>query len=325
MKAVEITGPGGPDVLSITERKMPEPKTGEVLIKVAAAGINAPDLLQRKGKYPPPPGASDIPGLEVAGEVVKVGEHVTQLKVGDKVCALLSGGGYAEFAVAAADLCLPIPDSFSMVEAAALPETFFTVWHNVFERGQLTAGETLLIHGGTSGIGTTAIQLAVAKGATVYATAGTKEKCDLCLKLGASAAINYREEDFVEKIKAYTEGKGVSLILDMVGGDYFPRNLSCLAVEGRLVQIGMQHGATSEISLWQIMSKRLTITGSTLRARSVEDKAKIAAELKGKIWPLLNSGAVKPVIHSTFPLAEAKQAHQLMESGKHAGKIILTT
>ncbi len=325
MQAIEITQFGGPEELALYEREIPVPKTGEVLIKVAAAGINAPDLLQRKGKYPPPPGASDIPGLEVAGEVVRVGEHVTQLKVGDKVCALLAGGGYAEFAVASADLCLPIPDSFSMVEAAALPETFFTVWHNVFERGQLTAGETLLIHGGTSGIGTTAIQLAVAKGATVFATAGTKEKCDLCLKLGASAAINYNEEDFVEKIKIFTENEGVNLILDMVGGDYFPRNLSCLAVEGRLVQIGMQHGSASEISLWQIMSKRLTITGSTLRARSVEDKAKIAAALKEKVWPLLNSDVVKPVIHVVFPLVEAKKAHQLMESGKHAGKIILTT
>ncbi|MDE1461777.1 NAD(P)H-quinone oxidoreductase [Spartinivicinus poritis] len=324
MKAVEITSPGGPEVLSIAERTTPEPKTGEVLIKVAAAGINAPDLLQRKGKYPPPPDASDIPGLEVAGEVVKVGEHVTQLNVGDNVCALLSGGGYAEFAVAAADLCLPIPKNFSMVEAAALPETFFTVWHNVFERGQLTAGETLLIHGGSSGIGTTAIQLAIAKGATVFVTAGTKEKCDLCLKLGTSAAINYREEDFVEKIKNLTENKGVNLIVDMVGGDYFSRNLSCLTVEGRLVQIGMQHGATSEISLWQIMSKRLTITGSTLRVRSVKDKAKITAALKQEVWPLLNSGTVKPVIYSTFPLAEAKQAHQLMEDGKHAGKVVLT-
>lgn len=324
MIVIEIPEPGGPEVLRPAKRPLPSPGSEEVLVKVAAAGVNRPDVMQRKGMYPPPPGAPDTPGLEIAGEVVAVGEAVSSIRVGDRVCALVSGGGYAEFCLAPAALCLPWPKGMDAVSAAALPETFFTVWTNVFDRGRLKKGERFLVHGGSSGIGTTAIQLAKAFGATVYATAGTAEKCKACEKLGADAAINYRQEDFVQRIEALTDGKGVNLILDMVAGDYLPRNLKCLAVEGRLVQIALQNGPKVEMNLLPVMLKRLTITGSTLRPRSVAQKAEIAADLKAKVWPLLAEGKVKPVIHATFPLEKAAEAHALMESSKHIGKILLT-
>ncbi len=324
MTVIEIPEPGGPEALKPARRALPSPGEGEVLVKVTAAGVNRPDVMQRKGMYPPPPGAPDTPGLEIAGEVVAVGEGVSSPAAGEQVCALVAGGGYAEFCLASAPLCLPWPEGMTAVEAAALPETFFTVWTNVFDRGRLKSGERFLVHGGTSGIGTTAIQLAKAFGATVYATAGTAEKCEACLKLGADAAINYREEDFVERIDSLTDGKGVDLILDMVAGDYLPRNLKCLAVEGRLVQIALQKGPKVEMNLLPIMLKRLTVTGSTLRPRSVAQKAEIAASLKDKVWPLLEQGKVKPVIHATFPLEKAAEAHALMESSRHIGKILLT-
>lgn len=324
MIVIEIPEPGGPEVLRPAKRPLPSPGSEEVLVKVAAAGVNRPDVMQRKGMYPPPPGAPDTPGLEIAGEVVAVGDAVSSIRVGDRVCALVSGGGYAEFCLAPAALCLPWPKGMDAVSAAALPETFFTVWTNVFDRGRLKKGERFLVHGGSSGIGTTAIQLAKAFGATVYATAGTAEKCKACEKLGADAAINYRREDFVQRIEALTDGKGVNLILDMVAGDYLPRNLKCLAVEGRLVQIALQNGPKVEMNLLPVMLKRLTITGSTLRPRSVAQKAEIAADLKAKVWPLLAEGKVKPVIHATFPLEKAAEAHALMESSKHIGKILLT-
>ncbi len=324
MTVIEIPEPGGPEALKPGRRPLPFPGAEEVLVRVAAAGVNRPDVMQRKGMYPPPPGAPDTPGLEIAGEVVAVGEGVSSPGVGDSVCALVAGGGYAEYCLAPAALCLPWPEGMDAISAAALPETFFTVWTNVFDRGGLKSGERFLVHGGSSGIGTTAIQLANAFGATVYATAGTTEKCEACKKLGADAAINYREEDFVERIEALTEGKGVNLILDMVAGDYLPRNLKCLAVEGRLVQIALQNGPKVEMNLLPVMLKRLTITGSTLRPRSVAQKAEIAASLKAKVWPLLAGGKVKPVIHATFPLEKAAEAHALMESSKHIGKILLT-
>ena len=307
-----------------TTRPVPKPQAGQALIKVMAAGINRPDLMQRKGLYPPQPGASDIPGLEIAGIVTELGDNTGNLKIGDKVCALVTGGGYAEYCLASAPLCLPIPDNLSYVEAAAIPETFFTVWSNVFDRGQLQKGETLLVHGGTSGIGTTAIQLAKAFDANMFVTAGSAAKCQFCLRLGADAAINYKEQDFVAEIAKLTDNKGVNLILDMIGGDYFPRNLQCLAIEGRLVQIAVQQSPLSDINLWTIMQKRLTITGSTLRARDDAFKADIANKLLAKVWPLLISGQVKPIIYSTFPLVDAMKAHELMESSQHIGKIILT-
>lgn len=325
MTVIEIPEPGGPEALKAGRRPLPTPGAEDVLVKVTAAGVNRPDVMQRKGMYPPPPGAPDTPGLEIAGEVVAVGERVSSPAVGKKVCALVAGGGYAEYCLAPAALCLPWPEGMDAVGAAALPETFFTVWTNVFDRGGLKSGERFLVHGGTSGIGTTAIQLAKAFGALVYATAGTKEKCDACVKLGADAAINYREEDFVQRIESLTEGEGVDLILDMVAGDYLPRNLKCLAVEGRLVQIALQKGPKVEMNLLPVMLKRLTITGSTLRPRSVSQKAEIAASLEAKVWPLLVKGKVKPVIHATFPLEKAAEAHALMESSKHIGKIVLTT
>ena len=324
MTAIEITEPGGPEVLRPGTRPVPSPGPGEVLVKVAAAGVNRPDVMQRKGMYPPPPGAPDIPGLEIAGEVVATGDNVADPKVGDMVCALVAGGGYAEYCAAPAALCLPYPEGMDAIHAAALPETFFTVWTNVFDRGALRDGERFLVHGGSSGIGTTAIQLAKAFGSTVYATAGSAEKCQACEALGADAAINYREEDFVERVDKLTDGAGVDLILDMVAGDYLPRNLKCLAVEGRLVQIALQRGPKVEINLLPVMLKRLTITGSTLRPRSVAQKAEIAASLRAKVWPLLSQGKVKPVVHETFPLAKADDAHALMESSKHIGKILLT-
>jgi NADPH2:quinone reductase len=324
MTAIEIREPGGPDVLVAAERPQPAAGPGEVLIKVAAAGVNRPDVMQRKGAYPPPPGASDIPGLEVAGTIADVGAGVHIWRAGDRVCALVSGGGYAEYCVAPAPQCLPVPDGMDMTRAAAIPETFFTVWTNVFERGHLQAGESALIHGGSSGIGTTAIQLARAFGARVFATAGSAEKCAACERLGAERAINYRERDFVAAIHDLTAGRGVDLILDMVGGEYLPRNLEALALDGRLVQIGLIGGAKAQINMVAVLQRRLTVTGSTLRPRSVAEKGAIAEALRERVWPLLGSGAVGPVIFQVFPLRAAAAAHRLMESSAHIGKLVLT-
>ncbi|WP_200808544.1 NAD(P)H-quinone oxidoreductase [Tistlia consotensis] len=322
MTAIEIAKPGGPEALKPASRPVPQPGRGEVLIRVAAAGVNRPDVLQRKGGYPPPPGASDIPGLELAGEVVALGEGVETWRAGDRVCALVTGGGYAEYAVAPAAQCLPVPQGLSMVEAAALPETFFTVWSNVFDRGGLKAGERFLVHGGSSGIGTVAIQLASRFGARVFTTAGSDEKCRACEELGAERAINYREDDFVSVVKE--AAGGCDLILDMVGGDYIPRDVSLLSPDGRLVFIAFLGGPKVELNFSQVMVKRLTITGSTLRARDVPFKAAIAANLQARVWPLIEAGQVKPIVNRTFPLAEAAQAHALMESSAHIGKIVLT-
>jgi putative PIG3 family NAD(P)H quinone oxidoreductase len=324
MKVIEIAAPGGPEQLKIAMRPVPKPGAREVLVRVAAAGVNRPDVMQRQGRYPPPAGASDIPGMEVAGEIVALGPDVSGLSIGDQITALLPGGGYAEYALAAAPLCLPVPRGLTMVEAAALPETYFTVWTNVFERGRCKAGDNVLIHGGTSGIGTTAIQLATALGARVYATAGSDDKARACERLGAVRGINYRTQDFVEVIRQDTGGKGVDVILDMVGGDYFDRNLQAAAVEGRLVIIAMLGGSRAELKLNTLLMKRLTVTGSTLRSRTVEEKAAIADAVRRNVWPLLVSGRVRPVIHATFPLAEAAAAHALMESSTHIGKIVLT-
>ena len=324
MIAIEITRPGEPDVLVPVERPTPQPVAGEVLIKVAAAGVNRPDVMQRRGRYPPPPGASDIPGLEVAGTIAALGDGVGGWSIGQDVCALVAGGGYAEYCVAPAPQCLPAPRGLDLISAAAIPETFFTVWTNVFDRGRLAAGESILIHGGSSGIGTTAIQLARAKGARVFATAGSAEKCRACERLGAERSVNYREEDFVAVVNAAMGGKGVDVILDMVAGDYVPRNLELLAMDGRLVQIATLGGATAEINLMHIMQRRLTVTGSTLRARPVASKGAIALAVREHVWPLLESGAVKPIVHATFPLRDAAAAHRLMESGAHIGKIVLT-
>jgi NADPH2:quinone reductase len=324
MRAIEIKQPGGPEVLVPTRRPLPKPGPDEVVIKVAAAGVNRPDVLQRQGGYNPPPGASDLPGLEVAGEIVAVGPDTKRWKVGDRVVALVAGGGYAEYCVAPGPQCLPVPGSLDLVHAAAIPETFFTVWTNVFERGRLQAGETVLIHGGSSGIGTTAIQLAKAFGATVYATAGTAEKCAACEKLGAAKAVNYRNEDFVAAVQQATGGTGVHVILDMVGGEYVQRNMTALRTDGRLVQIAFLKGSKTEVDLNPLMRKRLTFTGSTLRPRSIAEKGAIAAALREKVWPLLDAGTVKPVIHATFPLAQAAAAHRLMEADTHIGKIVLT-
>ncbi len=323
MLAIEINGKGGPEVLKPVERPVPHPAAGEVLIRVVAAGVNRPDVMQRRGVYPPPPGASDIPGLEVSGEIETTGDGVTEWRGGDRVCALVAGGGYAEYCVAPAPQCLPIPKGMDPVFAAGLPETFFTVWTNVFDRGRLQAGETALFHGGASGIGTTAIQLARARGARVLATAGSDDKCRACEELGAERCINYRTDDFVEVVKAVTDGRGVDLILDIVGGDYAPRNLVALAQDGRLVQIGLMGGTTATVDLNRLMRRRLTITGSTLRPRSVEEKGDIAAALLDQVWPLLEEGRVRPIIYRTFPLAEAVEAHRLMESSEHTGKIVL--
>ena len=323
MKYIEITEFGGPDVLQIAEGEAPTPGNGQVLIRVAAAGINRPDVMQRQGKYPPPPGASAIPGLEIAGEVIQTGESVTWPQPGNQVCALIAGGGYAELAVADAPLCLPVAGGLAPVEAAALPETFFTVWSNLFDRAGLKAGESVLIHGGSSGIGTTAIQLAKAFGATVFTTAGNEEKCRVCRELGADLAINYNEEDFVDACQNATGGKGVDVILDMVAGDYTNRNIAATAVEGRYVIIAGLRGFSAEVSIRSIMLKRLLITGSTLRPRPVEFKAAIASGLKQRVWPLLESGQVKPVIHTVLPLSKANEGHRLMESSRHIGKIML--
>ncbi len=324
MTAIEIREPGGPEVLVPTSRPRPDPGPGEVLVKVAAAGVNRPDVLQRLGGYPPPPGASDIPGLEIAGTIVALGEGVDGWMPGDEVSALVTGGGYAEYCAVPAVQCLPVPEGLGLAEAAAMPETFFTVWSNVFDRGALTAGESFLVHGGSSGIGTTAIQLARAFGARVFSTAGSAEKCAACEALGAERAINYREEDFVAVAKEATGGKGLDLILDMVGGDYVQRNIEALAPDGRLVYIAFLGGSKVEVNLLPMMLKRLTLTGSTLRARSPEFKAAIADNLRRKVWPLIEKGEVKPVIAERFPLAEAAAAHGLMESSAHIGKIVLT-
>jgi NADPH:quinone reductase len=323
MRQVRFAGAGGPEVIRLEDAPVPRPGPGQVLIEVAAAGVNRPDCIQRAGAYPPPPGASDIPGLEVSGRVAALGEGVTSLRVGDTVCALLSGGGYAEYCVADEVLCLPVPAALSLLEAGGVPETYFTVYDNVFTRGRLRAGESLLVHGGSSGIGSTAIQLAKAMGATVYATAGSAEKCDFCRSLGADAAVNYRTEDFVDEIRRLTDKRGVDVILDMVGGSYIGRNLSILAVEGRLVQIAFLQSSKVEIDFRPVMVRRLTLTGSTLRPRSVELKARIAAALRETVWPLLENGTVRPIVDATFPLEETRRAHELMESSAHQGKIML--
>jgi len=323
MIAIEIREPGGPEVLVPVERPRPEPGSGEVLIRVAAAGVNRPDVMQRRGQYAPPPGASDIPGLEVAGTIDAVGADVTEWQIGDRVCALVAGGGYAELCVAPAPQCLRVPTGMTLTDAAALPETFFTVWSNVFDRGQLKAGESVLIHGGSSGIGTTAIQLARAFGARVFATAGSAEKCAACEQLGAELAVNYRDTDFVAAVRAATGGRGVDLILDMVGGEYVSRNLDTLAVDGRLVQIAILGGAKAQINMLPILQRRLTVTGSTLRPRPVAEKGAIARALLEHVWPLLESGAVRPVIFQTLPLQDASAAHRVMESSLHIGKLVL--
>ncbi|MDB5969319.1 MAG: qor [Hydrocarboniphaga sp.] len=323
MNAVEISSPGAPEVLKLTTRPLPELRSGEVLIRVAAAGINGPDLVQRRGGYPPPPGASDLPGLEIAGTVVAVSGESGAIRVGDAVCALVTGGGYAEYCAASASLCLPVPRGLSLEQAASLPETYFTVWSNVFDRGRLAAGETLLVQGGASGIGVAAIQTAAAFGNRVFATAGSAEKCQACEQLGAQQAINYRTEDFVEVVKRLTDNKGVDVILDMVAGDYIAREIKALAPDGRLVIIALLGGAKGNADFSAVMLKRLTVTGSTLRARSVEFKAAIAENLRTRIWPLIESGRIKPVIHARFALAEAARAHALMESGAHIGKLML--
>lgn len=322
MQAIEIRAPGGPEQLTLTQRPVPQPKPNEVLIRVYASGVNRPDVVQRLGLYPAPPGASDLPGLEVAGEIVGLGEDVRQFKVGDKVCALLPGGGYAQFATADAGSCLLVPGDLSFEEAAAIPETFFTVWHNVFERGALAAGETLLVHGGSSGIGTAAIQAAKLMGTKVVTTAGSTEKCEACLKLGADVAINYRTQDFVEVVRGLPS-KGVDVVLDMVGGDYLGRNLKCLKPDGRLVIIAFLNGAKGEADLSAVMMKRLTITGSTLRARDLGFKANVAKAVQTALWPAFAKRQIAPLIHTVLPLAKAAEAHRLMESSAHIGKIVL--
>jgi len=325
MRAIEISCPGGPEVLVPTTRPMPEPGPGEVLIKVIAAGINRPDVFQRMGNYAPPPGASDIPGLEVAGEIIKGDAHQGGFKIGDQICALVAGGGYAEYCVAPVEQCLPIPAGLSFIEAAGLCETYFTVWSNVFDRGRLSGQETLLVHGGASGIGTTAIQLATAMGHKVYATVGSDERVRAVEALGAVKGINYKTQDFVQEIKDLTGGRGVDVILDMVAGDYIGRNLKCLADDGRTVVIATLGGSKSTIDANELMRRRLTVTGSTLRPRSIEFKGQIAQNLQKHVWPLLTSGRIKPVIHATLPLEKAAQGHAMMEAGEQIGKIILTT
>lgn len=323
MTAIEISVPGGPEVLRPVTLPLPRPNTGEVLIAVRAAGVNRPDVIQRKGAYPPPPGASPLPGLEVAGEIAALGAGVAEWKTGDAVCALLAGGGYAEYAVAPAAQCLAVPRGLTMVEAASLPETFFTVWSNLFDRAHLQAGETLLVHGGTSGIGITAIQLATAFGARVLATAGSAEKCAACVKLGADRAINYRSEDFVEVVREATGGQGADVILDMVGGDYVARNLKACAPDGRIVQIAFLGGSKVTLDLMALMRNRITLTGSTLRPREVAFKAAIARALQEKVWPLIEAGRIRPVIDSVFALTDAAKAHERMETSAHIGKIVL--
>jgi len=324
MQAIEITEPGGPAVLRLTERAKPVPGPGEVLIRVKAAGVNRPDMVQRRGLYPPPPGASDIPGLEVAGIVEAVGKNVTQFETGEKVCALVTGGGYSEFCISSEESTVTLPAGFSLLEAAAIPETYFTVWSNLFDRAGFKEGEWLLVHGGSSGIGSTAIQLAKAFGAKVITTAGSTDKIAFCKKLGADVAINYREQDFVEAVKTATGGSGINVALDMVGGDYIEKNISCLAPDGRHVSIAFLNGPKVSFNMMPVMLKRLTLTGSTLRARDNAFKGAIADALKERVWPLLEAGTVRPVIDSVFPLKEACKAHRRMEASTHMGKIMLT-
>ena len=324
MIAIAITKPGGPDVLKPTDIPVPVPGPGTVLIRVAAAGVNRPDLMQREGKYPPPADASDIPGLEVSGVIASCGPGVKRWHEGDQVCALVSGGGYAEYCVAPDVQCLPVPAAIDLVSAAGMPETTFTVWTNVYERGRLRAGETFLVHGGASGIGTTAIQMTRAFGARVFATAGTDEKCVACERLGAERAINYKAQDFSAALMPLTEGRGIDVILDMVGAPYFSRNVDLLAQEGRLVQIAVLQGAKAEINLVRLLRQRITITGSTLRSRTIEEKGAIAAAVERDVWPLVESGKIRPIVYARFPLTEAAEAHRLMESGSHIGKILLT-
>ena len=320
-ECIEITTPGEADVLQITTRELPSPGDHELLIQVAFAGVNRPDVIQRLGQYPPPPGATDIPGLEVSGTVTAVGDKVSRWKVGDQVCALLSGGGYAHYALAHEELCLPVPQGLTLQQAAALPETFFTVWYNLVEKGELQAGDNVLIHGGSSGIGTTAIQVAAQLGATVYTTAGSEAKCQVCTELGATRAFNYRTEDFME-IKGLT-GKGVDIILDMVGGEYVQKNIKLAAPGGRIISIAFLNGSKVDVNLMPVMLKQLIITGSTLRSQPVADKAQIARQVEQNLWPLIEAGNIKPVIHTTLPLAQAAEAHKLMESSQHIGKILL--
>ncbi|MGE5128681.1 MAG: NAD(P)H-quinone oxidoreductase [Sphingomonadaceae bacterium] len=324
MRAVEIAKPGGPEVLVPTSRPLPVPKRGEIVVKVAAAGVNRPDVLQRMGLYPVPADASDLPGLEIAGEVVACGAEARMWKVGASVCALAHGGGYAEYCVVPEVQALPVPRGLSMVEAASLPETFFTVWSNVYDRGRLKPGETLLVQGGSSGIGVTAIQMAKAMGNRVIATAGSDEKCAACVRLGADKAINYRTQDFLAEVLAATGGKGVNVVLDMVGGDYVPKELKCLADEGRLVFIAFLRGPKTELDINEVMRRRLVLTGSTLRPRPVEFKGAVARSLREHVWPLIEAGKIRPVVFKTFPLAEAAEAHRLMESSQHIGKLVLT-
>jgi NADPH:quinone reductase len=324
MRAIEISRPGGPEVLKPVERPRPSPKANEILIKVAAAGVNRPDVLQRTGNYPVPPDASDLPGLEVAGEVVEAGSSAKQYKVGDKVCALVHGGGYAEYCVAPEVQALPIPKGWTAEQAASLPETFFTVWANVYDRARLAPGETLLVQGGSSGIGVSAIQMAAATGNRVFATAGSDEKCAACVRLGAEKCFNYKTQDWSAEVLAATASKGVNVILDMVGGDYVPKEVKCLADEGRLVFIAYLRGPKTELNIDAVMRKRLTISGSTLRPRPVEFKGALARSLREKIWPLIEAGRIKPEIFKTFPLAQASEAHRLMESSQHIGKLVLT-
>lgn len=323
MVAIEIQQPGGPEALVPATRPLPRPGPGEVLVKVAAAGVNRPDVLQRRGVYPPPPGASDLPGLEVAGEVVAAGEGATHL-IGQPVCALVAGGGYAEYAIAPAGTCLPVPQGLSMAEAAAIPETLFTVWHNLFERGAAVEGEWALIHGGTSGIGTMAIALCRLFGVKAIVTCGSDDKCARALELGAAAAVNYKTQDFVEEVKRLTAGKGVSVVLDMVGGDYLPRNLQALAEEGRHVSIATQRGMTAELNIVTVMQRRLQLTGSTLRPRTLAFKSGLAEEIRREVWTFVETGQLRPVMDRTFPLTEAAAAHARMEAGEHVGKIVLT-
>jgi NADPH2:quinone reductase len=324
MRVVEVSKPGGPEVLLPADRPLPVPKADEILIKVAAAGINRPDVLQRMGMYPVPPGASDLPGLEVAGEIVAKGPAAKLFNVGDKVCALVHGGGYAEYCVTPQATTLPVPKGLTLTEAASLPETFFTVWGNVYDRAKLAPGESLLVQGGSSGIGVTAIQMAKATGNRVFATAGSDEKCAACVRLGAEKAINYRTQDFLAEIKSATGDKGVNVILDMVGGDYVPKELKCLADDGRLVFIAFLRGPKTELDINELMRRRLTVTGSTLRPRPVEFKGALARSLREKIWPLIEAGKIKPEIYKTFPLEKAADAHRLMETSRHIGKIVLT-
>jgi len=324
MKAIDPEQPGGPEVLRLVDRPVPRPGPDEVLIRVVAAGVNRPEVMQRQGKYPPPPGAPSILGMELSGTIVAVGDGVEPFQIGQPVCALVTGGGYAEYAVAPFGQCLPVPDGLSMTEAAALPETLFTVWTNLFERAYAAEGDRVLVHGGTSGIGTMAIALGRLFGLQVIVTAGSDAKCAAARDLGATHAINYRTEDFVERVKAITDGRGVDIVLDMVGGDYVPRNLQCLAEDGRHVSIAVQRGASAEIPLFEMMRRRLTLTGSTLRARDVAFKSLVAEEIVRSVWPFVESGQLRPVMDRSFPLAEAPAAHRRMEAGDHVGKIVLT-